>query len=55
MLASRCGCLVSVGVKVQLGVEWVEVCPALAYSLSSGSAWSRADGASLTASEAAAT
>ena len=33
--------------------EWVEVCPALAYSLSSASAWSRADGASLSVSEVA--
>ena len=40
---------------MQLGVEWVEVCPALAYSLSSASACSSADGASLTASEVAAT
>ena len=27
-------CPLSVWVKVQLGVEWAEVCPALAYSLS---------------------
>ena len=43
-------CLASVGVKVQPGVEWVEVCPALAYSLSSANA--RADAASLSTSEA---
>ena len=46
-------CIISVGVKVQLGVECEEVCPALAYSLSSVSAWSRADATSLFASKAA--
>ena len=46
-------CLVSVEVKVQLDVEWVEVCPTLAYSLSRASAWSRADAASLSDSEVA--
>ena len=43
-----------VGVKVQLGVEMVDICPALAYFLSIASEWRRSDAASLTVSEAAA-